>query len=110
MPFDPGDLLLLAFPLTGQTVARQRPALVLLDTGDEDVVLARVTTQPCSTRFDVAISDWQGAGLIAPSTIRLHKVATIEKRLVKRRLGRLQDPDRSAVWSVLVPMWRQTAQ
>jgi mRNA interferase MazF len=99
MRFEPGDLLLLAFPFADEAVTKKRPALVVLDTGDEDVPVARVITQPHSTPFDVAISDWQGAGLIAPSTIRLHKMATIEKRLVKRKLGRLQEPDRSAVRS-----------
>ena len=110
MRFDTGDLMLLAFPFTGETVAKQRPALVVLDAGDEDVVVARVTGQPQSTPFDVPISDWRGAGLLAPSTVRLHKLATIEKRLVKRRLGQLQQRDRSAVWPILLKMWRQTAQ
>jgi len=39
------------------------------------------------------------AGLIAPSTVRLHKIATVEKRLVKRKLGSLQERDRSAAWA-----------
>ena len=99
MHFEPGDILLLAFPFANQTAAKQRPALVVLDTGDEDVLVARVTTQPHSAPLDVAISGWQGAGLLAPSTVRLHKMATIEKRLVKRKLGGLQEPDRTAVWS-----------
>ncbi len=39
----------------------------------------------------------EAAGLIAPSTVRLHKIATVEKRLVKRKLGSLQERDRLAV-------------
>jgi len=110
MHFEPGDILLLAFPFANQTAAKQRPALVVLDTGDEDVLVARVTTQPHSAPLDVAISGWQGAGLLAPSTVRLHKMATIEKRLVKRRLGQLKEPDRSAVRSALLSMWREPAR
>jgi mRNA interferase MazF len=45
MRFEPGDLVLLAFPFTSETGAKQRPALVLLDSGDEDLLVARVTAQ-----------------------------------------------------------------
>jgi mRNA interferase MazF len=78
-----GDVLLVDFPLTTTGPGKARPALVLLDTGDADVVLARVTTQSHNTPFDVPISQWQQAGLLAPSTVRLHKLATLAKRRVQ---------------------------
>jgi mRNA interferase MazF len=101
MHFKPGDLVLIAFPFASETGAKQRPALVLLDAGDDDLLVARVTTRAHHSEFDVAIADWTGAGLIAPSTARLHKLATIEKRLIRRRLGCLSEPDWSAVRTVL---------
>lgn len=94
--FEPGDILLLAFPFSGEPAVKQRPAVVVLDTGDADVLVARITTQACSTRYDVVLSFWQLAGLLAPSYARLHKLAVIEKRLVKRKLGELQQADRNA--------------
>jgi mRNA-degrading endonuclease toxin of MazEF toxin-antitoxin module len=39
-----GDLVLVDFPLTGSGPGQPRPALVIVDTGVADVVLARVTT------------------------------------------------------------------
>lgn len=99
--YRPGDLVLVAFPYTGGTQTRSRPALVLLDTGDLDVVLARVTTQHHQTPYDVVIGDWRGAGLLAPSVVRTHKVATLDKSLVRRVLGSLQPPDRQLVSSTL---------
>lgn len=99
--YQPGDLVLVAFPLVGGGPARVRPALVLLDTGDADVLLARVTSQAHATPFDVAIADWQGAGLLGPSTVRLHKLATIEKTLIQRQVGSLQPADRASVAAVL---------
>jgi predicted RNase H-like nuclease len=108
MHFEPGDLVLLNFPFTSEAGAKQRPALVLLDANDEDLLVARVTTQPYSTSFDVPISDWGGAGLIAPSTVRLHKLATVEKRLVKRRLGALQKPDLSSLRSAFERVFCQS--
>jgi len=97
----PGDLVLIAFPFSGGTQAKTRPAMVVLDGGDDDVVVARVTTQLHQTSFDVSLGDWQGAGLLAASVVRLHKLATLEKQLIRRKLGRLQAADRANVTSVL---------
>ncbi|MGA8346262.1 MAG: hypothetical protein WB773_00450, partial [Isosphaeraceae bacterium] len=49
----PGDLVLVDFPFTTSGPGKPRPALVVLDTGDADVVLARVTTQPKSTPYGI---------------------------------------------------------
>jgi mRNA interferase MazF len=89
------------FPFTVSGPGKPRPALVILDTGDADVVLARVPSQPHSTPFDVPISGWQQAGLLAPSTVRLHKLATLAKNRVRRRLGALVGNDRQHVGTVL---------
>jgi mRNA interferase MazF len=91
--FEPGDIRLLAFPFSGEPAVKQRPAVVVLDTGDADVLVARITTQACGTRYDVVVAAWQLAGLLAPSYVRSHKLAVIEKRLVKRKLGALQQAD-----------------
>lgn len=73
-----GDLLLVDFPLTASGPGKPRPALVILDSGDADVLLARVTTRSHGSPFDVPIAAWQQAGLLAPSFVRLHKLATRE--------------------------------
>ena len=96
-----GDLLLVDFPFTTTGPGKPRPALVILDTGDADVVLARVTTQPYGSPYDVPIVDWQQAGLLAPSTVRLHKLATIAKNRIHKRIGALVASDRQSVASVL---------
>ena len=49
--------------------ALRRPGLVLFDTGDEDVMLARNTTQAIRDRTDMRIVDWKAAGLIAESVV-----------------------------------------
>ncbi|MGA9924578.1 MAG: hypothetical protein WBQ29_14350 [Isosphaeraceae bacterium] len=41
------------FPFTTSGPGKPRPALVVLDASDADVVLARVTTQPKSTPYGV---------------------------------------------------------
>ena len=103
--YQPGDFLLLAFPFGDGTRSKNRPALVLIDTGDQDVLLARVTTQVYSTPHDVTLHEWRQAGLIAASWVRLHKLATVEKSLVRRYLGHIQASDRQHVAAVLNGMF-----
>ena len=99
--FNKGDLLLAEFPFAGSSLTKKRPALVLLDSGDVDVVLARITTQPHQTPHDVNLIHWQTCGLRAPSLIRLHKIVTAEKAQVLRVLGSLHPVDRQNVSAAL---------
>ena len=99
--FQAADLVLVDFPLTVSGPGKPRPALVILDTGDADVVLARVTTQPRSTSHDIPIANWKHAGLLAPSVVRLHKLATIAKSRVRKQLGVLAAGDRNQVAAAL---------
>jgi mRNA interferase MazF len=96
-----GDLVLVDFPFTTSGQSKPRAALVVLDTGDADVLLARVTTQTHATTYDVAIVGWQQAGLLAPSIVRLHKLATLAKARIRRALGALDAKDRQQVAAVL---------
>lgn len=66
--FEPGEL---AFPFTSGAGSKQRPALVVFDAGDSDIIVASVTTQLRSSAFDITILGWQAAGLLAPSTARM---------------------------------------
>ncbi len=65
-----GDVVLVAFPLSDISGAVRQPGLVLFDSGDEDVMLARITTQQTRDRTNVRLMDWQAAGLIAASAAR----------------------------------------
>jgi mRNA interferase MazF len=88
-----GDILLIAFPFTSGGTSKKRPALVLLDTGDADILVARITSQISNSEYDIIIDEWQNAGLLVPSYIRLHKLATLEKVLIDKKLGELSALD-----------------
>jgi len=101
-----GDVVLLEFPFTDTAGSKRRPALILLDTGDDDIVVARVTGQLSAAPQDVTLDEWQQAGLLLPSVVRLHKIATLQQRLVDKKLGRLTPGD----WSRVVLTLRQTCK
>lgn len=96
-----GDVLLIAFPFSDAAGFKRRPALVVHDSGDDDVLVARVTGQAAVGVFDAAISEWKNAGLVMPSVARMNKLATLEKKLVERKLGRLADGDAATIKKTL---------
>ena len=95
--YQPGEIVLIAFPFSDQVRKKRRPALVLLDAGDDDILVARITSKLVQTPFDVPLLEWQQAGLLMQSVVRLHKLATIEKSLVERRIGVLETQDKRQI-------------
>jgi mRNA interferase MazF len=84
------------FPFTSGRGAKARPVLVIRDFG-VDCLVCRITSMPHSEFLDIAPVDWQAAGLDKPSTIRVSRLVTIEKPLLRARVGCLADGDREAV-------------
>lgn len=102
-----GDLVLVPFPFTDQTAIKKRPAIVVSSDAYQrqrpDVVLMAVTSQllrPAGAVGEVLITEWQKAGLPKASLIK-PVLTTIEKRLILRKLGELQEPDRTALRQAL---------
>jgi mRNA interferase MazF len=87
--YQAGDVVLVDFPFTVSGQGKPRPALVILDTGDADVLLARVTTQSRATPYDVTLAGWAQAGLLAPSIVRLHNWQLWRNRVSKATSVRL---------------------
>jgi mRNA interferase MazF len=108
--FRTGAVILINFPFTDGTSAKKRPALVLLDSGDSDLLLARITTQSSDSPFDCELAHWIQAGLKAPSFVRLHKLATLEKKLVQKQLGFLTPTDLQRVLEVFQKVNQKISQ
>jgi mRNA interferase MazF len=108
--FRTGAVVLINFPFTDGTSAKKRPALVLLDSGDSDLLLARITTQASNSPFDCELTDWAKAGLKAPSFVRLHKLATLEKKLVRKKFDCLTATDFQRVLETLRKVNQQVSR
>lgn len=91
-----GDVVLVAFPFTSQVASKQRPAIVIsrraYNLARPDVVLMAVTSRTQHESGDRLIAAWASAGLIKPSAIK-PVIATLEQRLIVRKLGTLSDGD-----------------
>ncbi len=103
--YRPGDVVLVSFPFTNAAGVKRRPALMLVDNGDQDVLVARVTSQAPRSSYDVQLSDWQQGGLLLPSVVRVDKLATIDRRLITRTLGALTQADWALVRARIQSLW-----
>lgn len=84
-----GVVVLIAFPFTDLKQTKKRPALVLFNSEDNDIVLCRITSQSAQNEFDIIIDDWKTCGLLLPSCVRLQKIVTAEKSNIEKVLGKL---------------------
>ncbi|HJW86616.1 MAG TPA: type II toxin-antitoxin system PemK/MazF family toxin [Candidatus Brocadiaceae bacterium] len=100
-----GDIALIGFPHTDLQHTSKRPALVLYDSGDQDILVARVTTQQYLTKTDYKILNWEKSGLLTESYIRLGKLATIKKQYVVKHLGKLETFETDNIKSILEKMF-----
>ena len=97
-----GDVVLVPFPFTDQTATKKRPAVVVSSDAYHrdrpDVILMAVTSQarPAAGLGEVAVQHWKQAGLLKPSVLK-PLLATVQRGLVIRKLGRLEAQDRDAL-------------
>lgn len=91
-----GDIVLVQFPFTNLSQTKLRPALVLwADRTGNDITLCFISSQNISTLspeefiLNSSDSEFQGTGLRVTSKVRVTRIATLERQLIVRRLGRL---------------------
>jgi len=94
-----GDVILVPFPFTDLTTVKQRPTLVLsadwFNASRDDCVVAAITSQIPSDlqpdEYQLSTSDLLAGGLPKPSLVRLGKLFTMSKSLLRKRLGTLPE-------------------
>lgn len=63
MDLHPRDVVLIEVAFHQTQGAKIRPAVVVLDSGDEDFIAAPITTRVRTAEFDMNLAGWQVAGL-----------------------------------------------
>ena len=88
-----GDIILVPFPFTDQSAVKKRPAAIVssdpYNRSRPDIVIMAITSQSRSADYfgDVALNDWQQAGLLKPSVVK-PIFTTVEKGLAVKQLER----------------------
>lgn len=97
MRYSFGDIVLIDFPFSNQTGIKRRPALVILQDSEADLLLARVRSKPQQSFADVPIEGWRESKLLFSSAVRLEKLATFSSDLIEAKIGELSQDDKAAV-------------
>jgi mRNA interferase MazF len=82
-----GNIVLIPFPFTDLSGNKLRPALILAET-QLDVTVSFITTQPqWQETTDILLQPGILNGIKKTSLIRLSKIVTVDKTLVKGKIG-----------------------
>jgi mRNA interferase MazF len=106
-----GKIVVVPFPFTDLSSYKRRPALVLHET-EFDVVVAYISSVMPSTTSpeDVIIlqsrHSFMYTGLISDSVIMLDKLATVEKSLIIRILGEVDEDLKAEINPKLAACYR----
>jgi mRNA interferase MazF len=96
------DVVLLPIPFTDLSSSKVRPAVVVgHGSWPGDLFVVPVTSQ--LQNADLIIGQWVEAGLNVPSGIK-GQICTVEVRLVRKVVGQITAPDRTAL-DVLLRKW-----
>ena len=89
-----GDVVWDDFPFTDLSGSKDRPVLLLADVGMRDWIACEITSAPSASyagAIAVAPGDLRFGRLSAASRIRPDRLATLNERTFRRRIGRLTD-------------------
>lgn len=91
-----GDVVVVPFPFTDLSQTKLRPAVILyVQPEGEDITLCFISSQNLDrvSRDELIIEsnhpEFVQSGLKLSSKIRVSRIVTVEKRLIKRKLGGL---------------------
>ena len=92
-----GQVVVVSVTFTGQTGAKHRPALIVSTDAFHrklpDVIVCPISSQARYLKGpgmgDHPLRQWRGLGLRHPSTVRISNILAVEKRIIRRVLGKL---------------------
>jgi mRNA interferase MazF len=91
---DKGDVVLVPFPFTDLSQTKLRPAIVLyVQPEGEDITLCFISSQNLDrvSRDELVLDpehpEFAQTGLKSKSKIRVSRIVTLERKLIKRKLG-----------------------
>ena len=110
--FVKGDVVVLPFPFSGLSQAKRRPALIVAEAGDNELLLCQITSHTVRDRYAVALSepDFQSGSLKKRSNVRPNRVFTADVGIIAYSAGHLHESKTREVVDNLVALLRRDAR
>ena len=90
--FVKGDVIIIEFPYSNLKIVKRRPVLILKVPKGEDVIVTQITGESYENYVEIILrkEDFKQGSLKRDSYIRIDKLASIEKSLIKYKAGSLK--------------------
>ena len=87
-----GDIIVLEFPFSNLMQVKRRPSLVIKVPKGDDVIVCQITGRSYEKIVEISINkeDFHKGNLKVESFIRLDKIFSVEKSLIKYKIGSLK--------------------
>ena len=87
-----GDIIVLEFPFSNLIQVKRRPSLVIKVPKGGDIIVCQITGKSYEKSVEIPIKneDFYRGNLKAESYVRLDKIFSIEKSLIKYKVGLLK--------------------
>jgi mRNA interferase MazF len=91
--YNKGDVVLVSYPFTNLKQSKVRPAILLRDQFQEDILVCPISTRIKVKSYELIITDedYDGRILPVPSCIRTHNLFSLHASLVQQKVTRLSD-------------------
>jgi mRNA interferase MazF len=87
-----GEVIVIEFPFSNLVQAKRRPVLIIKIPKGDDIIVCQITGKSYERSVEIPIKkeDFHKGNLKVESFMRLDKIFSIEKSLVKYKVGRLR--------------------
>ena len=87
-----GDIIVIDFPFSSLKESKRRPVLILKIPKGEDVIVNQITGSSYKKSVEIRIEnkDFKHGSLKRESFIRIDKIGSVEKSLIKYKIGSLK--------------------
>ena len=108
-----GDVVLIPFPFTDLSGSKQRPALIVspdsANASRDDIVVVAITSHVpehlAPDEIMLSLPDATASGLLKASMVKVSKLVTIHRDLVRKKIGTLPPPKLRMVLDKLQEMF-----
>lgn len=90
--FVKGDIVVVPFPFSDLTRSKRRPALIVAELEEDDLILCQITSREISDKYTIQIGeeDFESGGLKHKSNVRPNRLFTSDRHIVIYRASHLK--------------------
>ena len=90
--FVKGDIVIVEFPYSNLKDSKRRPVLILKVPKGRDIIVLQITGSSHEKPVEISIQgrDFKDGGIKNDSYIRIDKIASVDKSLIKYKIGSLK--------------------